>query len=757
MASGLNMVEEQEIHLRDYLRVVAKRRFTVFTVFLVVVVVTVIATFTATPIYRASTKILIERNSPDPLAGRYYYQGYDPEFLDTQNQLIKSFKVGQKVVQSLELDKNYASYFPEVANGGGLLTASVRWTKDLFRTILVVTGMGPASAENAGAAPAEAIGEGRSEADLYAKMISSGIEVVPVGESRVVTISYASPHPVLAQRIVNSVAQAYIDELLEIRLRTSGYAIQWMTTQAEKERLKLARSEEALQDYSRSKDIVTVEDRIAILPQKLAEVGSELTKAEARRKELETLVLRIDEVVARGGDPETIPAIAANAPLQTLRGQVTTAEKDLIELSRKYGEKHPVMIRAVGELAVLKKNLAGEEARVIQSFKNELELAASQEQNFREQLARTKSEAIDLNEKFIQYGILKREIDSNRLLYEALIKKINEQSATEQTQTVTVWIVEEAAVPEVPAKPNKQKNLLLGVMLGLFGGIGLAFFVEYLDNTVKSPDDVEKRLGVPVLGVVELFKGDKKGIKIQEAVVTDAMSVFAESYKAIRSAVLLSAVDKPPRTVLVTSCSSQEGKTTTAANLAMTIGQIDKKVLLIDADLRRPAVNKFFDIDNFKGLSTYLCGISGEDIIVELPDRHISVIPSGPIPPNPSELLSSARLNRLLESLGDRYDMIIIDSPPLLDVSDSLILSKIVEGTIVVVRGGETIYERLARGVKSLHDINAHVLGMIINAVDLRKSYYYHYGSYYSSYYTYGSTEVDAKADAQVVTKGGKT
>lgn len=730
-------MEEQEIHLRDYLRIIDKRRYTVFTFFLITFAVVLVGTFTATPIYVSSAKVLIEKNAPENLLGRYAYDTYDPDFLETQYQIIKSFKVAQKVVRILDLEDTYDSYFPADADQG-MLTGLVDWFKGFVKTLLHATGLDKTSFFNSTEVEKEGLGDNQaylSKADMIAAMVSGGLEVSPVGNSRVVTISFQSESPELTSLIVNSAAKAYMEEIQEIKASASGQSIKWMTEKAKEERATLAESEQALQEYSKAKNIVTIEDRVTIIPQKLADFSQQLTRAETKRKELETLLSKIRTVFAvERGDLETISVIASSPAVKSFREQIVRAEQNIIEISKKYGHKHPVMIRARSDLVVLGEKKSQEIKRVIESIKNEYELARANEENIRKMLARTKDEAIRLNEKFIQYGILKREVESNRLLYEALIRRVKEQDATEQNQTVTIWMVEEAKTPRYPAKPRKKLNILLGIIVGLFGGVGLAFFIEYLDNTIKSPDETETKLGVTVLGLIEKFEG-KDGAVIEQAIHADSLSSFAEGYKAIRSAVLLSSADKPPKTILVTSMSVQEGKTITAANLAETIAQVGYKVVLVDADMRRPSINKFFSIDNYKGLSTALCGISDKDIITELPDRNLSLIPSGPIPPNPSELLSSARMADLLSSLA-HFDFVIIDSPPLLTVTDGLILHKMVEGTIVVARAEKTTYEACGKGLKLLNEINPHVLGVVINALDMRKSKYYDYGYYKSSYFT---------------------
>ncbi len=707
-------MQEREIHLRDYIRVIKKRRFTVYTFFIIVFTIVLIGTLSTTPVYKASTKVLIERGEPTGLTRNYYYMPYDPEFYETQYQLIKSASVAEKVVDMLSLQQRYKQYFPDQDDSSGLISKLFGWLK---------SDEAESGAENKGI-----------EKEALIKMISSGITVRPVKNSKIVEISYLSTNPEFATAVANTVAKAYMNEILELKMRSSRYKLQWLTEKAEEERKKLQKAEEALQRYMKDNDIVTLENRITIIPQRLTELSTQLTKAEAKRKELESLYNRIKRLTAKNIEKaETIPAISSDPTVQALREEILKAEQNVMELSKKFGRKHPKMIRAVSELNILKEKKAQEIRRVIESIKTEYELARANENNLRTLLKKTKDEALWLNEKFIQYGVLKREVETNRQLYDALIKKIKEESITEKVQTVNVWIVEEAKRPEFPVKPRKMLNIALGIIVGLFGGVGLAFFVEYLDNTIKTPDEAESRLGMPVLGMVSCLKENGEGI--EKVVLNDPKSTFAENYKVLRTSILLSAAERPPKTILITSAGPDEGKTSTATNLATAIAQSEYTVLLIDADLRKPRLHKIFGLENSKGLTTYLAGASDMNIIQEGPLPNMSVITSGPIPPNPSELLSSNRMQKLLEALKDRYDVIILDSPPLMTVSDSMILSKLSEGTIIVTKSASTTYEMVSRCIKSLKDINVNILGLVINAVDIKKADYYYYYRYYGYYY----------------------
>jgi capsular exopolysaccharide synthesis family protein len=376
-------------------------------------------------------------------------------------------------------------------------------------------------------------------------------------------------------------------------------------------------------------------------------------------------------------------------------------------------------------------------SKITKQIANDYDLARTNEKNLSSLLSQAKNEASTLNDKYIQYKILKRDVDTNRDLYNALVGKMKEQAVSEKVKTANVWVIEPAKIPSSPVSSHKARKIFLGIILGLLGGAGLAFFIEYLDNTIKSPEEAETRLKAPVLGVISHLS--KKDEKVEFSVTSDPLSAISENYKAIRTSILLSSADNPPACLLVCSMAPKEGKTTTAANLASALAQQGKKVILIDADLRRPRIHKVYERENQAGLSSHLAGNSDPVIITDkLPDG-IHIMTSGPIPPDPSELLGSKRLAALIETLRQTYDFIIIDSPPLMSVSDSLILAKLADGTVIVTRAAKTTYDMAQKGLKQLRDIGAHVIGLVINGADFRKSgydYYYGYG-----YYSYRAEE----------------
>lgn len=742
-------METKVLHLRDYLKVIRKRRYIVLTCFIIIFALVLLATLSTQPVYMASTKVLIEKVSQPVLPGTYANDYVDPDFYETQFQLIKSSAVAKKVVDLLYLDKTYDNYFKDKSGGYSFIGAAIDWCRDMAARWLTTKG----TAEIKGKEEERAV-----KANMIANIISGGVTVKPVKNSKIVEIMYKSSNPEFAKNITDTLARAYIETLLDLNMTQTRFNLQWMTTKADEEREKLEKSEQALQEYVTKNNFITVENKMTLLPQQLSDLNTRLVGAEAKEKESETLYNKVRDIKGSLDNAETLSVVTSDPGVASLRSEIQKAEEEAGELSQKYGNNHPLMMRAMEKVKSLKAKRAQEIKRVVKTITNDYELVRANRVSLGRMVEQTKAESLALNEKYAEYGMLNRAVDTNRQIYDALIKKIREQSVTEQVRTVNVMVVEPAEMPRAPISPNKKRNLLIGILVGLMSGIGLAFFVEYIDNRVKNPEEVEAKFGTSVLGIIPLH--EEPGSSIDNMVLNEPTSTLAENYKAIRTSLLLSSAERPPRRILITSTGPGEGKSTTAANLAVAIAQSEYRVLLIDADLRRPRIHKVFGLTNTKGLSTFLAGASDVDIIREGPLPNLSIITSGPVPPNPSELLGSARMNDLLTELSDlskdaagnifskiekKFDIIIIDSPPVLTVTDSLILSKITDGTILVTNANKTTYEDLGKGLKSLAGMSAYIIGVVMNGIDLKKADYYYYrylGYYYSSSYTEKKEEV---------------
>ncbi|MFW5989581.1 MAG: polysaccharide biosynthesis tyrosine autokinase, partial [Desulfosudaceae bacterium] len=447
--------------------------------------------------------------------------------------------------------------------------------------------------------------------------------------------------------------------------------------------------------------------------------------------ELESLYQEINRISL--SEALNLPAVTESETVRDLRRKVIEQEQEIKRLSKSIGDKHPRMIRAKEDLESLRQKMNLEIRGVIQSIKNKYEMAREKADSIEALLEENKQKASLMSDKLIQYEILKRDVDVNSLLYDRMLRRIKEFDVTDSSQPIDVWVVEEATVPEYPLNKRPKRTLMLGLVMSLMLGVGLAFFLEYLDNTVKTMEDAEARLGLPVLGMVPFLKDSDSPI---EHIVRDSpRSVIAENYKSLRTAVLLSSRDEDSRSLLISSMNPTTGKTVTAVNLAVTFAQSERRVLLLDADMRRPRIHNIFGMDNEKGLSSFLAGQS-EMFIQESPETpFLHVMTSGPVPPNPSELLISSRLESTLSVLQEKYDYVIIDSPPMMNVTDANLISRVVDQTLLVIRSGVSTYESLRRGEKMLATIKARTLGYIVNAVDNKKEGSYYYNQYYHGYY----------------------
>lgn len=718
---------EQSLTLRDYLNILNKRRLTVLTVFLIVFVISLIMGLSKdTPRYTSAATILLERNFGvnNSGLGTYYY--WDPEFLPTQTEIIKSKKVALKVVENLQLDVKYHNHFLNPLRSEQSPVATFKNALTGFLTGLFATGKKQPAGIGGGEVP-----EVIDEKNLIADIIKANIDVKPVKETRVVNILYTDTDPEVARLITDALVQAYIEENLEIKLSGTKQSLKWMTSKAEEERKKLEEAEGKLQQYMREHNLVTLEDRLAVYPEKLSQFSTDLSSAQAKRKELESLQGQIKSLQDSPQALESISFFSENATLQSLRDQVLKADQRLKELSQKYGPKHPSMIKAHEDRDILMKEKNQEIQRIIESIHKSYELAKSQEDNLRELLNSTKEELLSVNERFIQYSIMKREVESSRALYEALTSSLKQASVTEESQNINIWVMHDASLPESPSNQKPRRSLLIGLILGLAAGIGIALLVEYLDNTVKSPADLENRYGLTVLGTV---LQTRKNESIENIISENNRSPVAENYRMIRSSLLLSSADQPPQFILITSMMPQEGKTSTALNLARTLAQVTDKVLIIDADMRKPRIHQILGLDNRVGLSSFLSGNVSDTIILSTGEEKIRVIPAGPIPPNPAELISSQRMKILLKELAKDYSFIIIDSPPLSHLADGLILSTLVDGTVLVTRTGKTTFEEFGAGLKKMQDFKPHILGVILNAMASRFSGPQSYQDYYEYY-----------------------
>ncbi len=697
MEEQVTAVHHRGRSIHDYLRIFVKRRWTILAVLVTVVSLAALKTFTATPIYQATVQLLIERHPPRVLETQTQpsYDYYGEEFYQTQYKLLESRALAKKVADKLKLKSRlpYAKMFAD-------LPADVdQTTKQRLEESLV-------------------------------DAVAGGIEVEPVRTSRLVNVSYSSPDPKFAAEVANTLGQAFIEQSLDLRFAASQEAAQWLKRKLAEARKKLEESEAKMNQYKRQHNIVAVEDKESITAQKLEQLNRELVTAQTKRMEVET---RFREVNA--GHP--IAQVLENPLIQTLKAEEAKLITEHSELSKKFGEGHPRMIQLNQELSATRGKINAEMGMVKQTIKNEYNMAKSQEENLKKALEQQKNVTQDQSDVGIEYRVLLRDVETNRALYENMLKSLKTTTATENVPATNIRIVYPALVPEVPVSPRKIRTLTLAAALGLFFGIGLALLLETLDTTIKTPEEVEKWLEIPNLALIPHIDTAAHPGEAPELVVFHGHQPLAsEAYRVLRTSILFSSPGQTPRLLLVTSTLPTEGKTLTTANLATAMAQAEGDVLLIDADLRRPTLHQLLGVPREPGLSNFLVGKTDELPVVATLVPHLFLIPSGAIPPNPSELLGSERMQELLNRAQERFALTILDSPPLVSVTDAAILSTQVAGVLLVIKA-EHVPQKAARDAKNhLVELHAHLLGTVLNDVPLQKeSYYYRHYRHYSSYY----------------------
>lgn len=730
-------VSNKYIDILKYLHIVIKHRWTILAIFSAIVVSMAVFILTATPIYQGTVRMIIEKENPKVLSvqevmsvdssGTDYYQ--------TQYKIIESRTVAREVINRLQLDQS-EEFVPKNKGVIGTIKGSIgdffSYLGSFFNT------EDPRKIEDK---------KKREDDSAIVSQFISRINVTPIRNSRLVDVSFEAKDPLLAAKIANTLARTYIDKGLETRLKATQEAIVFLNNEIEREKKKVEEAEKALLRYKEEQGIITdfSSDVENITAQKLATLNTQVVEAEMKRAEAQTRYERAAELEKNPELAGSVSEVLNDALIRQIKAMEVENQKRISELSNKYGKNHPQIIALRNEQEALQTRKIAEIKRIINSLKNEYVVAAAKEQSLKSALSRQKGESLGLNEKAIRYSVLRREAQSTKEMYDLLFKRMKETSLTEDIRTGNIRVVDAAEIPHSPIKPKKARNLLLAVILGLALSIGTAFFLERMDNTIKIPSDIKEHLKVAYLGPVPDFSDLPEGDALKRGdpryaeeliTATNPKSTASEAYRGIRTNILFSSADVAPQVILVTSSAPAEGKTLTAANLAVVMAQMGNRVLLIDSDMRKPKLNKVFRTSRDKGLSTILVGgCEIPDAIVTTKIPNLDIISSGPVPPNPSEIIGSRRMAAVLQELRKPYDRIIIDSPPITAVTDASILAKYADGAIIVVRYGETHLEIIKNGIHQLNAVNANIFGCILNCVNTgRESYYY----YQYNYYYYG-------------------
>jgi succinoglycan biosynthesis transport protein ExoP len=720
----------REPHLLDYVIILRKHQWLILTFLLTVVTVVTIATFKMMPVYEAAARVEVDKESQSMLPFQQvdsYDEFMDMEnYIETQSKILQSETLALQTIKSLDLGR-----YPEF---GGTANA-VSWS-------------------HGGAAP-------RRPAILGAFLGRLAVKRVP--NSRLVEVKFEAEDPQLAAQVVNTHLQNYIEQNFRSKYDATTQASNWLSSELEELRIKVEKSEDARIAYERQNQIWQIDEKQDITTQKLSDLSKAVTESQTVLAEKEALYR-----MAVAGSVDSMVAARESGVLPDLLKKKSELDEQYADAVNLYGPNYPKVQRLAAQQKTLGEDLASARKTATESVQQDYNTAQSRVELLQEALDRQKAQANDLAEKLVQYHILRHDAESNKQLYDGLLQKLKEAGITAGLRSSNIRVVDPALAPSYPSRPQKARNILLGLLVGLVGGVGLALFREYLDNTVKSPDDIEALTGLPSLAVVPSLPGlnghhkrlsrlareggsqGASGSRVELLSYMQPKSQISEAFRALRTSLLLSQADHPPQVILVTSALPREGKTTAAVNLAVTLAQLGDRTLLMDSDLRKPGIRRALNLTMGKdvGLSSYLAGVSSlDEVTIPHPTiNNLVALTTGPVPPSPADLLSSHRMREAIAELRRRFKFIVIDSPPIMAATDAVILSALTDGVLLVVRSGETPKEAFTRTRDLLAAVKCRLLGVVLNAVDSSAPDYYYSYRYYPYAYGYGYGEDVDKA-----------
>ncbi|HXW57269.1 MAG TPA: polysaccharide biosynthesis tyrosine autokinase [Candidatus Cybelea sp.] len=718
----------REPHLLDYVIILRKHQWLILTFLLTVVTVVTIASFKMKPVYEASARIEVDRESQNPLRipeEDSWDEYMDTEdYIETQAKILQSETLALQTIRSLDLGR-----YPEF--GGSGTSLAFQPTSGATRPAILSAFLG-----------------------------RLGVRRVP--NSRLVEVSFAAQDPQVAALVVNTHVQNFIEQNFRSKYDATTQASTWLSAELEELRMKVEKSEDDRIAYERKNQIWQIDEKQDITTQKLADLSRAVTDAQTVLADKEALYH-----MALSDEVDQLPAIRDNGLVSELLRKKSDLAEQHADALNQYGPNFPKVQRLAEQQKQVEDDLGRARKAATDSIKEEYETAKSHVAILQQALDKQKADANDLAEKLVNYHILQHDADANKQLYNGLLEKLKEAGISAGLRSSNIRVVDPALAPTIPSRPQKTRNISLAFVVGLIGGVGLALFREYLDNTVKSPDDIETLTGLPSLAVVpslpsanghhgrlSRLNGELDAEPLLEGRIellsfVQPKSQISEAFRALRTSLLLSQAEHPPQVILVTSALPREGKTTAAANLGVTLAQLGDKTLLIDSDLRKPGLRQALDlgITNERGLSSYLAGVcSLEDVTVPHPlIKNLAALVTGPVPPSPADLLSSHRMREAVTELRHRFKFIVIDSPPIMAATDAVILSALTDGVLLVVRSGATPKEAFTRTRDLLCAVKCRMLGVVLNAVNPSAPDYYYSYRYYPYAYGYGYDEEISK------------
>lgn len=725
---------EKPPNLVAWWSIVRKRKWTVLGAFLATFLAVLVGSILEKPVYRAKALIEIDRENPSVASPQEFFplDEVTDSYLETQYKVLASDDLAERVIHQLGLDRNTeflpaAGFWPWNTNAAPALSPTPR--------------------EDRAAEPDPSVEE------TVLTRFQDRLDIRPIRRSRAVELRFVSQNPELAASAVNSIAENYIQKNLEARWDAARKASEWLTQQLQDMKAKVEKSENDLEQYAAENNLLYLEtskgDAESIVNQRVRESQDELSKAEADRYEKESFFRLV-----QSGDYASLPGVFDNKLLQDLSVRLADLERQRAQLAATFTDGYPKVKETDSQIAETQSSLERERRRAAQKISNDYYAALRREKLARAAFAQSQAEANQVAEKSVQYGILSREVDTNKELYDGLLERLKEAGASAGMKTSNIHIVDPGTVPYKPVAPNYALNLGLATFLGLGLGVSAAFLKEHLDQTIRHNEDVFHYLGVPALGFIPSFRA-LNGAKHQSSPalpfirrVTESWategaaldgepqrnglslhrgSAFSEAFRELRTSVILSASGRFANSILVTSAQPGEGKTTVAVNLAFSLAQLGQPVLLVDADMRRPSIQKYFPQRGSR-LSSYLAGQGAwQQMAFPTAIDRLYVLHSGPIPENPSELLSSDRMRALLKESMATYRFVILDSPPLLNRADSRILGSMVGATILVVKSGETPRQVVQYAESQARSVGTNLIGVVLNNISSSLSDYSYY------------------------------
>jgi len=738
--------------LRDYLFVVLKRKWLIISLCLVVTSLVAVQMFRQPSVYEAEAMIRIEQRTQNVLQTKDFVLNAQPDanFWGTQIKLLQSPALARQVALSLDLQHN-PNFFGTQAQGG-IFTALRR---------MVSGEKKPAALPAVAPGGLSVIGETQlrdepltpeelSALEPYEDAIVGAEKVDGIIGTNLFTIKYRHTDPEIAQKVSNALAEVFRSNNVERTTQNSTKAEELLVREIAAYQEKIRHDTEALFNYAREKGLPpTMDSALNVEGQRLADISRQLLDAENLRKNAQAIYLS-----AKGStDPYSIPEVRKSERISKIQARISDLKERKAALEVTYTKEWPEVKKVDAAVKRLEEELTKEADESIAMLKQQYEAALAHENSVRQMYNQQRGTTDQQTRDQIEMAQYTQRLETNKQYLNTLLQKQREVQIAQGDKGSEVRIENYSRLPAAPVGPARLRNVMIAFVLSLVAGIGLAFLLDFLDDTVKSLDDVDRYIHLPALAMIPASRGaaNLKGLPRPHtgpsestalALIDDARSPIAESYRHLRTSLLLSSAGQPPKTILVTSSQPSEGKTTTAINTAFMLAQTGAEVLIIDCDLRRPRLHSQFEIPNSKGLTTWLSGEKDLDNLLQTyPKTHnLKILTSGPVPPNPAELLGSEEMRRLLNLLSERFAHIIIDSPPAISFTDASILSTMVDGVMLVVHGGRSSRAVVRRAKQQLLDVGAHIFGVVLNNVKLETQDYY-YSGYYSNYY---STETDS-------------